>query len=256
MQSMTPLQPHRHLGSLVVGTVLGASLVAAGLGLAFLAIDTPFVSGLVPASRPGSYQLSTALIVWTLAIIAGAALFFAGTNRLAMTVAAVRSRSRRRSPVVQALAALSADVFVATGVVPRDGRPIPELVIGSFGVAVVHEMGARDLIRQVGRSWEARTADGWVPTEHPLDRVARDADRVRHWLTHGDLDFVVRVHAALVTPDSSLPRSPLCAVITADQIPAWIAALPRQRSLSAGRRDRLLARVREAVAAEDSRRDW
>jgi hypothetical protein len=95
-----------------------------------------------------------------------------------------------------------------------------------------------------------------MPTEDPLDRVARDAEAVRRWLTQGDLDFVVRVHAALVTADGLTPRTPLCAVITAQQIPAWLAALPRQRTLSAGRRDHLLARVRQAVVDEARRGGW
>ena len=89
-------------------------------------------------------------------------------------------------------------------------------------------------------------------------RVARDAERVRHWLANGDLDYVVRVYAALVTTDAAIPRSPLCAVISEDQIPAWLAALPRQRSFSAGRRNHLLTRVRAAGArqtGEASRRD-
>ena len=37
-----------------------------------------------------------------------------------------------------------------------------------------------------------------------------------------------------------------CAVISEDQIPDWLAALPRQRSFSAGRRNHLLSRVRAA----------
>jgi hypothetical protein len=108
----------------------------------------------------------------------------------------------------------------------------------------------------VGPTWEIRTAHGWTPTEHPLERAARDADRVRYWLNDGDLDFVARVHAALVTSDPSVRRSAGCAVITTEQIPAWIDALPRQRSLSDGRRQRLLALVRARVAAEDARRGW
>jgi len=258
MQSITPARPHRHPGSLLGGMVLGAAFVATGLALAFLAIDTPLVATLVPASSSGSSRLAFALLVWALAIIAGACLLVSGTTRLATTVAAVRSwsRARDRSAVFCALAALPLDVVVASGVILNGDRPIPELVIGPFGVAVVHEVGARDVIRRMGQSWEARTPRGWVPTEHPLDRVARDAERVRHWLTHGDLDFVVRVYAALVTPDASMPRSPLCAVITVDQIPDWIAALPPQRGLSDGRRHRLLARVRTAVAAQDARRGW
>ena len=51
-------------------------------------------------------------------------------------------------------------------------------------------------------------------------------------------------------------RSPLCAVIREEQIPDWIAALPRQRSLSEGRRAYLLTRFREAVTSEDSPHDW
>jgi hypothetical protein len=256
MQLIAPPRADRHLFHIVSGTLLGAIFVAVGLSLAFLVIDTPMVSQLVPASRPNSSQVMIAMLVWALSLIAGGALLAAGTNRLAATVASVRSRGSRLSPVVRALRHLPAEVVVATGVVPRDGRPIPELVVGPFGVAVVHQMASRDAIRAVGQSWEARTQDGWIPTEHPLDRVARDADRVRHWLGDGDLDFVVRVYAALVTPDTSLVRSPACAVITPEQIPAWIEALPRQRSLSAGRRHHLLARVREAVVDKGARRSW
>jgi hypothetical protein len=141
-------------------------------------------------------------------------------------------------------------------VVPVDGRPIPELVIGPFGVAVVHPMPPSERVRRVGQSWEIRVREGWAPTEHPLDRAARDADRVRHWLTNGDLDFVVRVYAAIVAPDTTLPRSPVCAVITADQIPAWLQALPAQRGLTPGRRNRLVTLVRSAVTAGDGRIGW
>jgi len=146
-----------------------------------------------------------------------------------------------------ALDTLPGDVAVVRGVVPHDARPVPALVVGPFGVAVVDELAPADRLRRVDGSWEARTRDGWIPTEHPLDQVARDAERVRHWLTHGELDFVVRVYAALVTGDPTIPRSPLCAVITIEQIPAWVEGLPRQRSLNDWRRNVLVARVRDAV---------
>ncbi len=106
------------------------------------------------------------------------------------------------------LSHLPGDIVVATGVVPDDGRPIPELVVGPFGIAVIHELRPREIIRPVGSGWEKRTSKGWVPTEYPVDRVNRDAERIRHWLTTGDMDFVVRVYAALVTTDSRIPRSP------------------------------------------------
>ena len=255
MHLISQPRPDRHIAQLVSGTLVGAALAAVGLTFAFLVVATPFVSTLVPAGRSGS-QVTIAMLVWALSLIAGGALLVAGTNRLAATLASVRSRASNLSPVVRAMGQLSPEVVVATGIVPHDGRPIPELVIGPFGVAVVHALESVDSIRRIGMSWEARTPNGWLPTEHPIDRVARDAERVRHWLTNGDLDFVVRVYAALVTPDVSIARSPICAVITPEQIPAWIAALPRQRSLSAGRRHHLLARIRAAAADEGAKRTW
>lgn len=253
MDSRAPSRGDPHLLRLAAGTSLGAVLVATGLGLAFLVLGTPLVSRLVPPGGVGSSQPPTAMLVWSLALFAGTALLVAGTDRLAVEIASVRSRSVRLSAIARAMTALPDDVVLLTGVALEGGRPIPEMLIGPFGVAAIHELHAGDR-RRVGRSWESRSKDGWLPAEDPLELVARDADRMRHWLTNGDLDFVVRVHAALVTPDASISRSPLCAVITADQIPAWIEALPRQRSLSPGRRDHLVARVRETVVDKRPRR--
>lgn len=252
MQLITPPQAHRQLGSMVSGTLLAGALVVAGLSLAFLAFEAPLVAGVIPGYRTSTVQMFMAL----LAIVAAGALLVAGTNRLAVIAAGARTGTRPRSPVVAALGSLPPDVVVATDVVPGEGRPIPELVIGPFGIAVIHELGRIDVIRQTGTSWECRTPDGWAPTEHPLDRAERDAERVRFWLTHGDLDFIVRVHAALITADASMLRSPLCAVITEAQIPAWIAALPRQRTLTEGRRQQLVARVRAAVPTGGTRSSW
>ncbi len=190
--------------------------------------------------------MSIALAAWTLAIVAGGCLLIAGTQRLATTVAAVRWRTRHRSPAFAALADGSVDVDVAIDVAPQGGQPIPEVLIGAFGVAVVHDAGRGGALRRVGPSWEVRTAGGWIPAEHPRDRAARDADRIRHWLNQGDLDFVVRVYAAVITSDLTIPRSPLCAVITEAQIAEWTAALPQQRSLTQARRDRLSVRIHAA----------
>jgi hypothetical protein len=246
MQSPPRSGPAGHVSRLVLGTLAGAGLVAFGLGLAFLVIETPLVARLLPSPLIESSQVTSAMLVWALSLAAGTALLVAGTNRLAVTIASVRGRAAGRSVVIRVMGRLPEDIVVAAAVVTNDGRPIPELVIGPFGVAIVHELEGHSRLRQVGDGWEARTRDGWVPTEPPLDAVARDAERVRFWLTHGDLDFVVRVYAALVASDMTIPRSATCAVISADQIPAWLASLPRQRSFSAGRRNHLLARIRQA----------
>ena len=252
MRLITPPHARPRVGFLVVGTILAGCLVAAGLGLAFLMLET----SLAPGSRSGTLRGAMAPLIWALALLAGGAFLVAATSRLAVIAATRRSGRRGRSPMAAALGSMPPDVVVATDVVPTEGRPIPELVVGPFGVAVIHELGRSDVIRQIGTSWERRTRDGWILTEHPLDRAERDAERVRHWLAHGDLDFVVRVHAALITADPSMLRSPLCAVITETRIPDWIAALPRQRSLTVGRRQQVAARVRGAVATGDTRRDW
>jgi hypothetical protein len=96
-------------------------------------------------------------------------------------------------------------------------------------------------------------SDEFASSEGPLDELARDAERIRYWLSNADLDYVVRVYAALVTDDPTIQRSASCAVIRADQVPAWIEALPRQRSFSAGRRHHLLARVSAAATSSSAR---
>jgi hypothetical protein len=123
---------------------------------------------------------------------------------------------------------------------------IPELVIGPFGAAVVHVMPSSRLIRH-GARWETRTSDGWVPTDDPVEAAARDADRVRRWLGLADLDFVVRVYAAVVVDDRTIQRSPYCATITPEQIPGWIAAAATT-NVDQARRDRLVA-VAQALPA-------
>jgi hypothetical protein len=245
MQSFPSPRHAVDLGPVVGGALAGTAFIATGLALAYLTVDTPMISRLAPSGSGSSAGI--ALAIWSFALIAGGAFIVAGTDHLATTLAAVRGRRPSRSPVLRALAGLPDDVVVATGVVPQDGRAVPELVIGPFGVAIVHELPPTDVVRQVAGSWELRTDEGWAPTEAPLDRASRDADRVRRWLAHGDLDFVVRVYAAVVAPTVGLPRTATCAVITQEQIPGWLAALPRQRSLNARRQDRLQSLIKAAI---------
>lgn len=253
VQPIVPSRPARRSGSWLDGAMLGGGLVAAGFVLAFLTLETSLASRLVTGGA-GARPLPFGAIVWWLGLVAGAALLIGGTNRLAIVADAVRRSVRANSAVARALAGLPSDSVVVGGVVPHDGRPVPTLVVGPFGVAVVEELASGDRLRRVDASWQERTPDGWTVAEHPVDRTARDADRVRHWLTHGELGFVVRVYAALVTADATIPRSPLCAVISADQLGSWIEGLPGQRSLTEARRHRLVARARDAVVP--GRRDW
>lgn len=248
--------PSLGYGRLFGDALLGGALVATGLMVDYMTIATPFVSILVPGAQ-ASGSVGVALGVWSFTLIAGGAMLIAGTSRLAGLLALLRRRPDQGGPAARALASATDEVAVASDVVMPDGTAVPELVIGVFGAAVVHTMPPSRLIRR-GARWETRTSDGWLPMDDPLEAAARDADRVRRWLSVADLDFVVRVYAAVVVDDRTIQRSPLCATVTAEQIPGWIAALPRQRTLTKGRRERLLAMAERpgSLRAGGARREW
>jgi hypothetical protein len=247
MHLFTPSRAVQPVGSLVGAALFGLVCVTIGVAMAYLTIESPMVGRLAPAR--GASAPGVAIGIWAFALVAGLALIVAGTNQLAAVVAGIRGGRSRHSPVARAAGRLPEDTILASDVVPLDGRPIPELVIGPFGVAVFHELPPAGWLRRVGHGWEANTGDGWRPAEDPLDHLARDAERVRRWLGHGDLDFVTRVYAALVAPDLTIARSPTCAVITEDQIVDWLLVLPRQRSLTAGRRSRILTMAQDGDAS-------
>jgi hypothetical protein len=243
---------------LVSGSVYGALLTAAGLGIAYLALETPLVSVLSTDRLTGAGRTQIGLGILSLSLIAGGALLLAGTNRLAMTLAHLRAGAGSAGPGAQALASMADSVVVVPDVVPHEGRAIPELAIGAFGAAVLHLLPAGRQYRQVGTAWEYRTRDGWMPMENPLEAANRDAERVRRWFTIADLDFVVRVYAAVIVSDGSIPRSVTCAVVMPDQLPGWIAALPAQRSLTPARRLRLrsLATRQGTPTGDSDARGW
>jgi hypothetical protein len=235
------------LGLFVGGSVFGGLLIVAGLGLAYLALATPLTSVLAANQLSGAGRVPIAF-GWSLCLVAAGALLLAGTNRLVITVGRMKARADQAGPGAHALASMSGEVDIVTGVVPTDGHPISELAIGPFGAAVIRALPSSRKVRNIDGSWLSRTRDGWLPMENPIELAMRDAERVRRWLSTADLDFVVRVHAALIVDDESIPRSSSCAVLTADRLPAWIAGLPRQRSLTDARRLRL-----RALAAASSR---
>ncbi len=241
---MALLTPHRRsprLALLVGSSLYGVLLTTAGLGIAYLALETPLVSMLAADRLTGTAPTPVGIGVLALSLIAGGALLLAGANRLATTLARLRTGDDSARAGARALASMADDIAVIADVVPNDGRAVPELAIGPFGAAVLHALPAGRQFRQVGTSWEYRTRDGWQTMDNPLDQANRDADRVRRWFTIADLDFVVRVYAAVIVIDGSIPRSATCAVVTPEQLPAWIASLPSQRSLTAARRLRLRA---------------
>ncbi len=234
-------------GAIVLGTLVGATLFIGGLVVAYLAFGTPFITRFTPSGRPETTQMVAGMLAWAVALIAPAAFIIAGLARIVAVFDSVASARPRATPVSRLADALGEELAVATRLRLPDGRVIPELVIGPFGAAVIEELPPAGATRHRAGVWEVRTHGGkWAPLENPLDRATRDAERIRRWFASDDQDFLVKVYAAVVAPDTTLPRSPSCAVITKDQIAAWLASLPAQRSLTSNRRERLVEQLRAA----------
>lgn len=246
MQLIQPTQSMRPArGPILMGAVVGGLLLVGGIALAWVAFATPLVRGLTPAVvRPSPDQMIVGGLIWGLSLVAPPCFAIVGAIRLSM-VAATLFGKPKLGPVTRAIPALGDEYVVAPTVRLPDGRSIRNVVVGPFGVAVIGELPTPRNTRRQGTAWEVRRADGrWVPMENPLERSARDAERIRYWIAAEDRDFVVKVYAAVVIGDTGLTRTPACAAITVDQVPAWLTSLPPQRSLNADRRAGVVERIR------------
>jgi hypothetical protein len=236
------------LGAVVVGIVVGFVLLAGGLFLAWLAFTTPVIGQLTPSAiRPNAGQMAIGAAVWGVMLVAPPSFAIVGALRLGQVVRALTARPAPRS-IASASASLGDDYISASDVRLPEGRLIRDLVLGPFGLAVITDLPDPRLTRHSGTSWEIRGSDGrWAHFENPVERTARDAERVRSWVMSTERDFVVKVFAAVVTSDPTVGRTATCAVVTAEQIPGWLASLPPARSLTTDRRQDLVDRVGELV---------
>ena len=242
IQSTHALRPAR--GPLLLGTVVGGVLLLGGLALAWLAFATPIVRGLAPSVvRPTLDQMVIGGLVWGLSLVVPPCFAIVGTIRLSVVAATVLRRPEN-GPVGSIGDALGDEYVVAPSVRLPDGRLIRNVVVGPFGVAIIGQLPSPKNLRRHGNSWEMRRMDGrWAPLESPLEHATRDAERIRHWLAADDRDFLVKVYSAVVVGNQPIARTAACAAIAADQIPAWLASLPPQRSLNADRRADIVDRI-------------
>jgi hypothetical protein len=249
MEVISPSRPtdRSPVAPIVTSATAGTFFVVLGLILAYVAFATPTMSMLLPGVRADPVEMAVGMVAWTIALVAPAACLLLGTNRLARMLATVRGRVGRRPATAGVLGGLPDDVVVASGLLLPDGRPVPDLIVGPFGAAVVRELPPASAVRIKDGQWYLHTQRGWTHLEDPLTRTVRDSERVRRWLAHDDADFVVKVYAAVISRDLDVARTTACAVLRPDQLAAWIAALPPQRSLTTGRRDRMIERVRDAA---------
>jgi hypothetical protein len=246
MQLIQPTRVVRPpLGPVVIGTVVGGMLLAGGIVLAWLEFATPFVRTISPTVlRPTPDQMVVGALIWGLSLVAPPCFAIVGIARLSAVASVVFARPNVGA-VKSVIGSLDDGYVVAPTVRLPDGRVVRNLVVGPFGMAVLTEPPSPRATRRQGNAWELRGPDGrWRPLENPVERCARDAERVKRWFNAEEPDFVVKLYAAVVTDDQSIRRTPACAVIGTDQIPAWLASLPPQRSLNADRRAEVLERVR------------
>jgi hypothetical protein len=227
----------------------GFLLVGASI-LAYLLFTSEFLGRFTPSGRATASQLMTGALAWTFALTAPAGFGLVGLMRVGSAMERVAARRRRPTPVLRIAHAVADDHAVATQVrLPDGARVLPELVIGPFGAAVIEELPPIGAVVARGpRSWDVRLADGHVHMiDHPLERAARDAERVRTWFAGDDADHVVKVYAAVVGTDPAVTRTSMCAYITPDQVGPWLASLPAQRSFDVERRNRIIRIVRAAL---------
>jgi len=236
------------LGAVLVGLVVGGFLLAGGLFLAWVAFATPVLTGLTSTSpRPNPAQLALGAAIWGFTLVAPASFAIVGALRLGRVARAVTAKPTDRA-MTRVASAVGNEYTAASDVRLPDGRVIRDLVLGPFGLAVIHELPHPRATRHSGLSWEVRRGDGrWVHFENPLDRAARDAERVRRWAAATDRDYVVKVFAAVVTSDPTVVRTAICAVVTPAQIPAWLASLPAARALTSDRRAELIGQIQAIV---------
>jgi membrane protein implicated in regulation of membrane protease activity len=246
MQVLASNRPTRPpLAPVIIGGTVGIVLLTGGLFLAWIALTTPIVGRLTPAAvRPGLAQLAIGGAVWALALVAPPSFAIVGAVRLGRVVRAQSARPGRRA-VARLAATLGDEYLVAQDVRLPDGRLIRDLVVGPFGLAVLTELPPPRATRHQGTAWEIRRHDGrWIPYENPIERTARDGERVRRWFGSHERDFVVKAYSAAVTTEPGLARTPGCAVIAPEQIPAWLTSLPPSRALTVDRRLELIDLVR------------
>ena len=255
MQVIAAATPASRAGRvpIVRAAVSAILMVLVGGLLAWIFVATPMISAFTPTGRATSVQMAAGIFAWGFAVVVPAGFLILGIARLFTVVEHAAARPRTLAP--QLAGELGDDHIAVTDLPLPGGRRIRELILGPFGVVVLGDVPPPSVSRIVGGRWELRGAQGrWIPIEPPLDGTARDAERIRGWLSSDDRDFLVKVHAVVVTDDLRLERTAACAVVRPDALAGWLAALPAQRGLTPDRRERLVEMLRNEAAGGRSRR--
>jgi hypothetical protein len=248
--SPVPLRPRPARGAVLVPFVLGTLLLGLAVWLAGLVFFTGFLDQYVPDGRPTTYQIVSGVLAWAFALTAPGTFALVGGSRLLLAYRRQRAARHRPTPTLRVARRLGDDHLLAIGLrIPDGTRVVPELVVGPFGVAVIEELPPAAAVMSRGvRSWEVRTGNGTVRTiENPLERAARDAERIRAWFTADDADNTVPVYAAVVGDDPRVQTCSTCEVVGPEHIVDWLRSLPPPGFLDGSRRERIVQLVRMAA---------
>lgn len=238
-------RPTSRLG-IVVLVVAGVAWLSIAAGSAWLVFGTPLLARLVSLDGRDSAAPILGAVAWAAALTAPACFAILGLARLGGAV----TRARHARPDLPPVARLAGRLPPGCSVIPRihlpEGRTIPDVVVGPHGIAFFERLPPASASRRRGEHWEIRFSDGsWRHVESPLQRAARDADRLRGFLGAAERDFVVRVYPAVAGDAPDVPRIDGCAVVALADVPAWLAALPAQRGLTEDR----LASLRDLLGS-------
>ncbi len=220
--------------------VAGVAWLLISLASAWLVLATPLLPRLATVYARNEAQAFASTVVWAVALTAPAAFAALGTARLFAALGRLRGGRARPSPLAPLRGRLPPACQLVASIRLPDGRRIPNVVVGQHGVAFFEPLPPSAASRRTGDHWEVRFADrSWRSIENPLDRAGRDGERLRRHLEALERDFVVRVQAAVLADGHHVTRTDGCAVVLLDDVPAWLAALPAQRGLTAGRLEHL-----------------
>jgi hypothetical protein len=204
-------------------TVLGAGWLSVAATLAYVALATPIVGGLVLSGRIASS--GSTVFVLAVATIATIPLSLA-TAGIARLLDAFRIALEPRSSVLRRVAGgLGYDASFAPLAIPN-GYVVPQVAVGRFGAVVFRQAPGGGSVGCFGDRWEVDVEGEWMPLEIPSrrTRLGPAADGTR--LGSDDRDFVVNVYAAVVTAPHQVDRAPWASVLRPDEILPYLAGLP------------------------------
>jgi hypothetical protein len=228
--------------------LVGVILLGTGLAVGYMALTTSFVADVSELGRDRVTRPLVGTLAWALAFLVPGLLVVFGLARLVGALDRAGGRRRRPRPVAAISRRLTDEYTVAQAVRLPDGRLLPEVVVGPQGLVVVEALPPVRASRVAGRSWEVRLTNGrWLPIEHPLDRAARDAERLRHWISSEQESLAVRVFAAVVSDGHELARTPEVAVVARDQLASYLTGMPQARQMTPDRREAIIDLLRTAI---------